>query len=159
MPGVCLRQNFVVFCGVFVVFFFFFPLLMSARAAQLFLWASGQGKPHIVTLGAFLKGPGGFLSWGKALNLCQRCDFLLETCFSWKTCWELGEPCWAQYNPIHSQCLQLQTKTTPLCAWPPRVSSFFQLQSGKLLAIRKKMWCISATFLPFIHGSSLSCSC
>lgn len=69
----CLPQ--AEFCGVLwcVCWVFFFPLLMSARAAQLFLWASGQGKPHIVTLGAFLKGPGGFLSWGKALNLCQRC--------------------------------------------------------------------------------------
>lgn len=83
----------ILWCSMVCLLFFFF-LLMSARAAQLFLWAAGQRKPCKITLGAFLKGPSVSLSWGKALNLCQRCDFLLETCFSWKTCWELGEPCW-----------------------------------------------------------------
>lgn len=83
----------ILWCSMVCLFFCIFFLLMSARAAQLFLWETSKGKLCKINLGDFLKGSSVSLPWGKALNLCQRCDFLLETCFSWKTCWELGEPC------------------------------------------------------------------
>lgn len=139
----CLPQ--AEFCGVLWCVCFFFSLLMSARAAHLFLWAASQGKPCKINLGAFLKGPNVSLSWRKALNFCQRCDF-------WKPA-SVGKPtgswvspvlppaCWNMMlnTTIHSQCLQFKPKP-PCCVLAPQITSrSFQLQAGKLLAIRKNV--------------------
>lgn len=157
----CLPQ--AEFCGVLWCVCFF-SLLMSARAAHLFLWGASQGKPCKINLGAFLKGPNMSWSWGKALNLCQRCDFLLETCFSWKTCWELGEPCaptsLLEYDPQCNHPLSVPSAPNQnhpaVCLLPKQPAD--PPAPVRKTAGNKKMWCISATFLPFVHGSSLSCS-